>query len=220
MKLGIALPIAGRLFDKEFWISFVLMDKNEWTLVIPRIEVYHLAADIARIRNDIVAQALESDIDKLIMMDTDQVYPVDTIQKLKAHDKLVVGTPVHRRYPPFDVIMLRGELGKYLHVPDEEIYSGDLVEVDATGTGCICFDMQIFKEFNPPWFKIETGEDGQAIGEDIGFCARLRKAGVPIYVDTSIEIDHVAPMLITKETYQLFRKIKGFEWNPGDELDN
>jgi len=82
------------------------------------------------IRNNLVVQAINDRCTHLIMMDTDQVYPVDTVTKLMSHDKNAVGTSVHRRYPPFDNIMYRGKLGKYHHVPDDECFSGELVEVD------------------------------------------------------------------------------------------
>jgi len=220
MKLGIALPLAGRLYDKEFWISFMMMDKPDYTLLLPRVEVYNFAADIAGIRNDLVKQALDEGIDRLFMMDTDQVYPVGTVKQMLSHDMQVVSAPVHRRYPPFDVIMLRGEIGKYIHVSEDEIYSGKLVEVDATGTGCICFDMSIFKDFDPPWFEIKIGSDGNPIGEDIGFCSRLRKAGVKIYVDTSVEVDHMATMMVNKQTYHVFKKLNGYEWRQqGDNFN-
>jgi hypothetical protein len=212
MKYAIAFPLAGRLNDNAFWISFLTMDKPPFTLLMPKIEVYDFAQNIAEIRNDLAGQALFEGVDKLIMMDTDQIYPVDAVKKLLSHDKMVVGAPVHRRYPPFDIIMLRGEMHKYLHVSEKEIYSGDLVEVDATGTGCMCFDMAVFRELEPPWFKShESGEE--PVGEDIYFCSKAREAGIKIYVDTSIEIDHITTFLLNRSSYALYKKLHGIRWN-------
>jgi len=159
-RFGIGFPMASRPSDNDFWLSFIGANKPNFILLTPRIEVYEYAHNIAMIRNDLVRQAQWFGVSKLIMMDTDQTYPPDVVDKLLRHKGArVVGAPVHRRYPPYDIIMLRGGVRNYVHVPDEEIYSGDLVEVDCIGTGCIYFDMSIFREIKYPWFSISMFKD-------------------------------------------------------------
>lgn len=209
-KFAIGLPLAGRLCDHQFWISLLVTEKPENSLIlVPRIEIYEFQESIAAIRNDIVWQALSNGASKLIMMDTDQVYPSDVIMRLLSHDVPVVGAPVHRRYPPFDAIMYQGELHKYKLLPEEKIYSGELVEVDATGAGCICFDTSVFIDLEYPWFKIQHGENDEMVGEDIRLCSRLRKKGIKIYMDTSIAIDHLATFRVNKATREMYKAMMG-----------
>jgi hypothetical protein len=52
-------------------------------------------------------QALVKRCTHLLMMDTDQTYPQDTITKLLSHDVTVCGAVIHRRYPPFEPILYR-----------------------------------------------------------------------------------------------------------------
>jgi len=217
-RIAIAIPLAGRKADNQFWLSFIGMKKPNFILLTPSLEIYDFPQNIADVRNDLVFQAQAEGAKKLIMLDTDQVYQDDTIEKLLSHDATMVAAPVHRRYPPFDIIMYRGELGKYAHVADEEIYSGDLIEVDAIGTGCVCFDMSIFRELEFPWFELSTDKD-QPIGEDIYFCSKMRDAGHEICVDTSIEIDHLGTMVVNKSTYQIYKKLMGFEWRTDKEVE-
>jgi hypothetical protein len=125
--------------------------------------------------------------------------------KLISHKKPVVGTVVHRRYKPFDALLYRGSIGKYHHVPDEEIYSGDLIEVDATGTGCIFYDMRVFRDVRYPWFKTRRQKNGKPIGEDIGFCSKLKRAGYKIFVDTSIQIGHKVVTIADRNLYELYK---------------
>jgi hypothetical protein len=162
---------------------------------------------IDTLRNDIVKKALDMDLTHLLMCDVDQVYPVDMVEKLLRHRKSIVGGYICRRYPPFDPIMMRVSNKGYVPIEDYEM--GDLVSVDATGTGCIMYDMEIFRKMPYPWFRFQTNpENGMTIGEDIGFCQDLKAAGYDIFVDTSVEIGHLSTMIINKATHSLYGAMK------------
>jgi hypothetical protein len=144
------------------------------------------------------------------MMDTDQCYHPQTITRLLSHKLPIVGAMVCRRYPPFDPIMLKGEINKYQNITEWE--PGSLVEVSATGTGCLMFDMQVFRDMPCPWFRSRTHQ-GMAVGEDIGFCSDLKAAGYKIFVDTSVPAGHLSQMQITESWWRLYRKINEAEVN-------
>jgi len=213
-KLGVGFPIAGDgRIDTSAFLSILSMMPTEYTLFAPRLGCGAFADSIASVRNDIVAQALYAGCSHLLMADTDQVYPPDTVMKLLSHGKDIVGAAVHRRWPPYDLIMLRGELGAYAHVPEHECYSGGLVPVDATGTGCLLFDMRVFNDLSAPWFAFGQ-HNGRPVGEDINLCARARAAGFEIFVDTSIQVDHLTTLRVDRGVRALYRKINGHEFAP------
>jgi len=85
---------------------------------------------------------------------------------------------------------------------------GALVEVDATGTGCIMFDMKVFRKISKPWFKAQYNPNGSPIGEDFGFCQELKMTGYKIFVDTSIQAGHLSTMVINSATNRLYRAMK------------
>lgn len=215
VKLGIGFPLVDEKVYAKFFVSFACMRKPEsYTFLLPRYPHGQFPRDIASVRNDIVLQALSEGCTHMMMADTDQVYPVDTLEKLMGHmhqGREVVGVQVHRRWPPFDPILYRGTVGKYTHVSDEECYSGKLVEVDATGTGCLMFDMRVFQKIKRPWFKFSQHE-GKPVGEDIHFCSEARKAGICIHVDTSIAVKHLALHEITRGDHELYKKLNNFRW--------
>lgn len=203
-RLGIALPLTYQMIPSAFFDSFIAMDKP------PYVYLRTSNGPIDEMRNALVRDAMVSNCTHIIMMDTDQVYHPDTIPRLLSHNLPVVGCLVHRRYPPFDPLLLRGELGKYQTV--EKWGPGELVEVDATGTGCIMFDMQVFRDMPAPWFRArQEGFGGKPIGEDIGFCADLRAAGYKIFVDTSVPAGHLSQFQITEGTWRLYRRLKEAE---------
>lgn len=218
---AIALPLIDEMVHRNFMVSFMLMGKPSYTLLMPRFTPGKMAANIADVRNDLVMQSLGQygSYSHVIMLDTDQIYPFNCIEKFVQHAAdgyQVVGTPVHRSWPPFDAILYRGTVGKYIHVPDKEIYSGDMIEVDATGCGAIMYSTDIFFDIERPWYQLMKGEDGKSIGEDIGLCQKLRNAGIKIFVDTSIEIGHLVTYEVKRETYDLYKKLNHFQYREAE----
>jgi len=150
----------------------------------------------------------------LMMCDVDQVYHPKTITRLLSHNLPVVGALVHRRYPPFDSLMLKmvkTDEVRNAYVPIDEWKDGSLVEVDATGGGCLMFNMEVFRKLPRPWFKMQKNPDGSTIGEDIGFCMELKKAGYRIFVDTSVPAGHLTTLIVNTATSRLYQAMKNKE---------
>lgn len=199
MYLGIGIPCNYEHVPRAFFESMMVLRKPEYQFILSTY------GDIAEMRNNIVEEALAAKCTHLLMIDTDMIYHPNTIYSLLAHERPVVGALCFRRKPPFDPLMLKGQPGSYTSI--DEWNKDDLVEVDATGTGCLMFDMDIFKKMPRPWFVVRRNPDGSPIGEDIGFCHELRKAGYRIFVDTSIPSAHLSTMQVTEETYRWYKAV-------------
>ena len=199
--LGIGIPCSFPFVPISFFNSFVLMEKPSFQ---------YITADngpIDALRNNIVEKAQSIGVTKLLLCDVDQIYDPQTINKLLAHKLPVVGAKVCRRYPPFDPIMMQIIDGEYQPIDDYE--PGSLVEVDATGSGCVLYDMEVFKKLPYPWFRFQKNpENGMIIGEDVGLCQDLKAIGYKIFVDTSIEIGHLTTMIVNQKTHELYKAMK------------
>jgi len=217
--VGLGLPITDSKVYTQFFTSFTLMEKpDSCILLMPKFP-----GPIEAIRNTLVLKAIDSECTHLLMMDTDQIYPADTITKLMSHGKDIVAGVIHRRYAPYDAILYSGEINQYIHLPDELCYSGDLIKVSATGCGCVLYNMKCFFDIPSPWFETRISEEtGKVIGEDIDFCDKLNKKGYEIYVDTSIQIEHLMLQVVDRNLHKLFKKIHNFEWKQlgKREVDN
>ena len=215
MKIGLCLPIINRIIDRDFFISFTRISKPfNWSLYVPQFEAYSYPKDLADTRESLARQAMYEGCDKIIMMDTDQIYPTNTLEKLLTHDVPVVGAMVHKRYPPFAPLLYRGELGHYKYVSDEEMFSDKLVEVDATGCGCICYDKSVFEAIKNPWYELRPGEKGKPVGEDVRLCSKIRDAGFKIFVDTSIRVDHMTMFSVNRDFYLLYKQLNRVALEP------
>lgn len=205
MHLAIGIPLTFPWVPSSFFHSFMLMDRPSFTFL--RADNGH----IDDLRNNLVEKAFEIGATTLMMMDVDQVYHPQTITRLLSHRLPVVGALVHRRYPPFDSLMLKSveiDERRNGYVSIDEWKDGDLVEVDATGGGCLMFNMQVFRKMPRPWFKASLNPDGSVLGEDIHFCQELKAAGYRIFVDTSVPAGHLTTMIISTETNRLYRAMK------------
>jgi hypothetical protein len=201
-KLGIALPHTWNYIPIHFFDSFVQMLRPNFEY----IRDYGGTGQIDVVRNNLVRKARIAGCSHILMMDTDQKFPVNTIPKLLSHRKEIVSALIYRRYPPFDPLMYKGEINSYEVIEDWN--RGELVEVDSCGTGCILYEMSVFDNMPEPWFKFRENpkkEIGGTIGEDIGFCSDLRAKGYRIYVDTSLTCGHLSIMEVDEGMWQMWK---------------
>ena len=211
MRLGIGFPLTDSMMHTNFVYSFLAMKKPDHELLVPEYRGHH-----DTVRNDIVRQALDKGITHLWMTDTDQIYyDDDTLGKMLSHNAPIVSVPVMRRYPPYDPLLWRKN-GKDINkeVSIEELKGafkeGKTVEVNATGAGSILFDMNVFVEIDPPWFKLpEYGKAGP--GEDLYFWDKAYRAGYTILTDCSVNVEHITMEGAGWKTHLLFRKLHHME---------
>ena len=222
-KLAIAVPLTDEMVYRHFFYSFVQVVVKYMMFLVETgkpivfdIFMPDFPCQVDAARNNLVQQALLSGCTHILMMDSDQIYlTTDIAEKMLEHNKPVVGARVHRRYPPFDPLLLRGRPGKLYQIPDNEVQKEDgtfekELSVDNTGTGCVLYDMQVFIDAIPEkWFQLKVGDLGQPIGEDVYFHSRLNERGIPIVVDCSIDIKHLTLLAADWGTYKLFKKIVG-----------
>lgn len=215
-RLGIGWPLTNKILFASFAASYAQLQKPSHTFLLPtfanQVDVGQM--EVPECRNSLADQARMKGCTHLLMMDTDQCYMSgDLIPRLLSHNLPVVAARVHMRYPPFSPILRRwdAEAGRYYDFlyPEAEaaIESGAVVEVDATGCGCVLFDTRVFSDIPRPWFEFGKRANGDDVGEDILFCEKLRGAGHKIFVDCGPEISHLSIEGITAGKWQLCHKI-------------
>jgi choline kinase len=142
-------------------------------------------------RNDCVRIAQEKGATHLFFLDSDMMFPGETLERLLSHKKEIVGCIYSRRVAPFT----------NLGTPKDKAMSkvgGDtvLLEMDMVATGCLLIDMSVFKRIDKPYFQRPMREiNGQLepMGEDVHFCERMRVAGYKLWADVplSAHIGHI-----------------------------
>lgn len=165
---------------------------------------------IAENRNYAVVQAQKNQSEYLFFIDDDMTFSTDVLDRLLAHKKDVVGVNSYSRCLPLaSTVGLMDKDGKYKH-PDrfpawEMKIPDELFEAYFVGTGICLIDMRVFDGLTKPYFTFTYDDNGQVKnGEDGWFCDQVRKAGMKVWCDPTIEVGHLGEIEYGKKLEKLY----------------
>lgn len=193
-KLAIALPLSWSHVPSPFFLSFVQMCLKSAGNYI--LSIYNTNTSLIDKMREVLAEEIKSgQPDYILWIDADQLYPMDTIDRLAKHvddGHLVVGgvTPDKHTAKPM-VYKFLNELGTASRDRNFEVSRG-LVKVDCMGFGGIMVAGEVMDRIQPPYFPRDWDEAMQSyVGEDFGFYNKCRKAGIDVWCDTDLHYSHM-----------------------------
>ena len=136
-------------------------------------------------RNQCVGAAQIMKATHLLFLDSDMIFPADTLARLLIHNKDIVGASYSRRVPPFHPLTVTEE-GEHVHI------TSGLRSVKLLPTGCLLIRLSVFQSLSAPYFNL-AAEGGQLRGEDYYFCEKARAAGFTLWCDgdLSLQLGHI-----------------------------
>lgn len=169
-------------------------------------------ADFAGSRNKLVRAFLNTDIQWLLIVDTDMVWQPEDWERLRdsadAKERpLVAGTYFVDNDPIRPCCAIFGEDGK-VGVPNLREDSPELVQVSAACLGFGLIHRDVFYrsaelESDHEWFEHGwKGPNGSTLSEDYCFANRVGAAGIPIYINTKVRVGHLKPRVLGWDEYQ------------------
>ena len=187
------------------------MDFRE--LQIPT-HVYGLSSHqpIDHARNSISELVFTHSATWLFFLDSDVCVSADGVQRLLARNLPIVSGLYRTRNPPHAPLAMRRTpqpqpdgSTKMVLTPVTSWTPGELLEVDATGAGCLLIHRRVleaFKKAGQRPFRWTFGVPGEPEGlsEDFQFGADAAKLGFKIFVDTSVTCDHIVPARVEAVT--------------------
>jgi hypothetical protein len=164
---------------------------------VAELRLYFMKSSmLSSARMDLAIDATSAGCTHVLFVDSDMRFPGDTLERLLNHGKAIVGTNcVTRKFPVVPtsyshVGAVSKEHVKLYTTPE----STGLQEVEATGTGVLLVDTEVFKRLPAPWFQTPwVSAELTFMGEDAFFCTLARKAGIAVWIDHDLskEIGHV-----------------------------
>lgn len=181
-------------------------------------------------RNNIVRKFLESGCDWLLFVDTDETFPPTLIEQFmrsasEEHRPIISGLVMARRdadkpiSPACVIVDERGRFSTSPVVPNVRYWN-----VGAIGSGALFVHRKVYEavaeaqaDREPTqWYEYKNWEyvddDDQLIkdqmGEDYVFSLRAQECGFPTIVDTSIQLGHIKPIVLTTEMF--YKQNAGF----------
>ena len=161
---------------------------------------------IADQRYDIASSAVRLGASHILWLDADMRFPKDTLTRLLAHDKEIVGASYCKRREPLGTVAFNGIHGE---PPYKVVYtypfSTGLEKVDRVGFGCLLTRTSALKKMEEPWFPMIWGRDSEGRfgldGEDTSFFRLAHTAGVECWIDHDLskEVKHIGVREYTHE---------------------
>jgi len=191
IKITIGLPTNRGLRPKmaQSVLDLVAYSSKKYDL---HIVVAEEGYTISENRNYLSVQALNNNSDFLFMMDDDMICPPDTIEKLVADDKDIIGIAYHPRSETGQIVKFLDETHVVKLEHNEDPKYKKVFECMATGTGIILIKAEVLKATPRPWFAFEYFPTGQcSLGEDWYFCREAKKAGFKVWCNPLIDIGHI-----------------------------
>ena len=154
-----------------------------------------LGSVIADKRNKICKQAIERGDDYVFFVDSDVQFPPDTLTKLLALDKDIVGAMCYRTYEPFEPNLTEKvtHKGQALLLVPKKWDREKAFKCWSVGTGTMLIKVSVLKalqeKLHEEWFRFGK-IDGIPAGEDVWFCNQAGQAGFEVWCDPTIDTKH------------------------------
>jgi len=197
--VAMLLPLSWTHVSSKFFLSFTQMFSTAW--VDFKINVLSsTAAYLDHSREQLVEVALGMDADYIMWVDSDQVYPPDTVKRLAKHiddGLMVVNGVVPRRDDAGPLAFMFAEPGPTVSMVKDFQVNRGLVKVDIPGGGGVMVNPKVYSMISPPYYgRTEVGHDGTKIGEDVSFFWKLKQVGVESWIDTDLHFGHLSERVV------------------------
>lgn len=209
MKVLVGVPCMESLPVE--YVNCLLQLKKTPTLKFPtlKVEVMHDPLSLVYIaRERIAGFALKGNFDYVLFIDSDMVFPANTLVDLLEYDRDIVGALTFQRKPPYSPCVYTklkiGEPGETIMETLKE-YTPGLLPVEGIGFGCTMVKTKVFEAV----YKAGGGTCFHPIlgyGEDLSFCIRARHAKHKIFVDTTLKVGHLGKMICTEDTFKAWNE--------------
>lgn len=205
MKIFIAVPSMDTV-PALFCQSLALLQRAGDTVI-----GFEVGSLVYNARNNLARQAVKSEADWVLWLDSDMVFGPDLLQRMlkvcTENDIDFLTALCFRRKPPytptlFDRLEKTDKGASYtalMSVPEGRFqvggcgFAGVLMSMDVL--------LSVMAKFNGRMFEPIDG-----FGEDVAFCWRARQCGYVIWCDSDIELGHVGNFVVTRSIFEAYNE--------------
>lgn len=203
MKVFVAIPSLDTV-PALFCQSLALLQRAGDTIV-----GFQVGSLVYNARNELARQAIKSEADWVLWLDSDMVFEPDLLKKMlkvcEENDIDFLTGLCFRRKPPYTPCLF-DRLDKMEHgasyttimsVPEGRFkvggcgFAGVLMSTDVLLSVAARFGGRMFDPL-------------EGFGEDVSFCWRARQCGYEIWCDSDIELGHIGSMIVTREFFEAY----------------
>jgi hypothetical protein len=138
-------------------------------------------ADVPGGRTILINRAREHNFTHILFVDEDVSFPSDSLTRLVAHNKDIIGADYNFR-----------------ELPLRSMATADKKEKDkpfkckSLPTGFMLIKLAVFDKVPTPWFLFEWNDGGKMVfSEDVYFCRKAIEVGFGVWCDPTINVKHI-----------------------------
>ena len=200
MKILIAVPCMD-MVSARFAQSLATLQRPCDTAV-----AFQIGSLVYESRNKLVQQAIKFESDFVLWLDSDMIFPPDTLMRLMKHmedGKDIVSGLYFRRVLPFAPVLYKDLKRGGGWSPYDDYPRNSVFEIAGCGFGCVLVRSDVFFDTanQEGWFS-----PMDHFGEDLSFCIRAREAGYKIYCDSTIKCGHMGYAIVDEGAYMATKK--------------
>lgn len=208
-KTLVAIPCMQKL-DTDFATSLMGMER------MPDTHFSFLQGSLVYdSRNTFAVNAITEGYERILFIDSDMVLPPDTLKALSADMdtglEYVSALFFNRQAPikPMIYKTLRSEVKDLDLPPVQEVYADypedQLFRIEGSGFGCVMVSVDLVRKvwdaYGPAFMPTPV------MGEDLAFCWRVKKLGVPMWCDSRVKVGHIGPVIYNEQMYRQQKKL-------------
>lgn len=161
-------------------------------------------------RNIMIDKALKAEMDYILWLDADMVYPADIVCKYMEHKFDVIGCVYFKRKHPYDPVLYvdgTNPVKPYKMVDPTSLPKDTVVEVDGLGFGGVMVNCDVYKKMGDDrWMNYGENyhlpyETENQLTHDLVWCKKAKQYGHKIYVHTGVLAGHVKDQEIGIEDF-------------------
>ena len=142
-RCAILIP-SNRAWEADMAMSVIAISSYSGAHGVPCMVVNEKSSMISQSRNNLIKRAREHGAEYGLFLDSDMVFPPETLLQLLSRQKNIIGCFYSKRVPPFET----------LGVPSRgsDPTKGGVCEYDLLPSGCMLIKLSIFDSIPLPWF--------------------------------------------------------------------
>ena len=212
MKIGFCMPTretvhASFSFDLALCVAHTVRMGHEVGLYST------IGTLIADQRVSIAEEAIKEGCEWLMWLDSDMRFPRDSVERLLAHGKEIVGANYPVKENPPSPVARNYRDGFWFRKRTKPGDKG-IEKITGLGFGVMLTKAIVFKDMDQPWFAIGYAARNKRFhGEDLYFCMRAADKGYETWVDHDLtrEVRHIGAFEYSTDHIDAFAEQPGAE---------
>lgn len=216
MKILIAVPMPDAVAPA--FISNLIGIVTKTMRDFPDDEVffaYKTGVRTDKNRNVLIQRAMENDVDYILWLDADMIYPLDIVSTYMKEDFDIIGCLYFKRLEPYDPIAYIKNPDTSMDTPwlslsPAKLPQNTVLEVDGLGFGGVMVRKGVYEGMGEDrWMYYDKGfhlpyKNKYGSTHDLVFCRNAQKHGFTIKLHTGVKPGHLAEKVVTEEDWKRF----------------